>query len=102
MSHNYDDKVITIGKKVQKPKTTITEPIAESPTYVTKDVASLLAKTRNKKQMNLKEVGTKANISAAVLSQWESGKAVWCDAIAKKICKVYDLKYEDLVKMQKK
>lgn len=103
MGQNLDRKVLTISKT--KPSTSKPgvqdDETRDAPIIVPNEISRIIVKKRNEKEMNQKELQTKANIPAKLLSDWEMGKGVWNLKVAEKICKVLgiDLKvFQDIIK----
>lgn len=105
MSHNYDRKPVTISKSKPTQKKAQSDSIdIEAVVNVPKSIGKLIEKKRIEKEMTQKELQTKANIPAKVMSDWEVGKGVWNMKVAEKIGKVLgiDVKiFKDLLSKEK-
>lgn len=99
MVQNFDTKVIKITKNVEKKEKKENE--EESVVVVPKSISKLIVKLRNEQNMNQKDLQTKANISAKVLSDWENGKGSWNVKVAEKICKALKVDIKEFEKLLK-
>ncbi|EJW05094.1 hypothetical protein EDEG_00807 [Edhazardia aedis USNM 41457] len=103
MYNHYDTKKIIITKaKPEKPKPVEKPGEAEEPTYVSKDIGRMIVKARTEKKMTQKDLATKINVQAKILSEWENGKGVYSKTLADKISKVLGIDFNAAKQTPKK
>lgn len=102
MVQNFDTKVIKITKSnpAEKKEVKVDDDNVEC-VIVPKTISKLIVKLRNEQSMNQKDLQTKANIPAKILSDWENGKGVWNVKIAEKLCKALKIDIKEFEKLLK-
>ncbi|KAM0687913.1 hypothetical protein COBT_000833 [Conglomerata obtusa] len=102
MVQGIDSKVITITKTKpndgKKESTHVNDDSIE-PKIIPKSISKLIVKLRNEMNMNQKDLQTKANVNAKVLSDWENGKGVWNVKTAEKLAKVLGVDVKEFEKL---
>ncbi|KAM0679052.1 Endothelial differentiation- factor 1 [Binucleata daphniae] len=102
MPQNFDTRVIKITKTntSYKKEARVNEDEIEV-VVVPKTISKLIVKLRSEQNMNQKDLQTKANIAAKILSDWENGKGIWNVKTAEKICKALKIELKELEKLVK-
>lgn len=92
MSFSFDPKPVKLTKKTQE-KAPAQEEEEDTPKKVGPEIGKKIVQARSAAQMKQKDLAMKTSLSLHVISDWESGNALFDKGIARKIKKVLKIDF---------